>query len=360
MLAGKPLIAHSYAALTGHPAVDDVLVVIGPGQQAALEEAIGRVPFVVGGVRRQDSVRIGLDALNANPPMFVLIHDAARPFVPSDVVDRLLEPLQCYEGALPALPVFDTLVRWEGGEIGLAGMIGETVPRENLYRVQTPQAFIFDAVRAAHRIWPDDEAATDDGQMVRDTGHEVILVQGDEMLEKITYPADFAAAEARLLRRTTVRVGTGFDVHRLAEGEQLWLCGVRIESERGLAGHSDADVALHAVVDAVLGACGAGDIGQHFPPSDPQWRGAPSSKFLEHAVTLARDAGYRVGNVDLTLICEAPKIGPHRDAMRARLAGLLGVGIPAVNVKATTTERLGFTGRGEGIAAQAVATLVPL
>ena len=220
--------------------------------------------------------------------------------------------------------------------------------------MQTPQAFRYSEILAAHRAWQGEATAGDDAQVARAAGLEVALVGGDERLRKLTFAEDFVDAPL------APRIGTGLDVHRLAEGEELWLCGVRIEHERGLSGHSDADVGLHAVVDAVLGAAAAGDIGQHFPPSDPQWRGAPSSRFVEHAVALARAAGFSVGNVDVTLICEAPKIGPHRDAMRARLADLLGVGIEAVNVKATTTERLGFTGRGEGIAAQAVATLVPL
>jgi 2-C-methyl-D-erythritol 4-phosphate cytidylyltransferase/2-C-methyl-D-erythritol 2,4-cyclodiphosphate synthase len=233
-------------------------------------------------------------------------------------------------------------------------MMAGSAERETLRRVQTPQAFRYDAILSAHRRWTDAATAGDDAQVARAAGLAVALVDGDERLRKLTFAEDFV--DALPLPRT----GTGFDVHRLAEGEELWLCGIRLPYERGLAGHSDADVALHAVVDAVLGAAGAGDIGQHFPPSDPQWRSAPSSRFVEHAVRLARDAGLRVGNVDLTIICEAPKIGPHRDAMRARLAELLGVAIEAVNVKATTTERLGFAGRGEGIAAQAVATLVPL
>jgi 2-C-methyl-D-erythritol 4-phosphate cytidylyltransferase/2-C-methyl-D-erythritol 2,4-cyclodiphosphate synthase len=220
-------------------------------------------------------------------------------------------------------------------------------------RVQTPQAFRFANIIAAHRSWQGEPTAGDDAQVARAAGLAVALVEGDERLRKLTFAEDFMDTPAP-------RTGTGFDVHRLAAGEELWLCGIRIDSDRGLAGHSDADVGLHAVVDALLGACGAGDIGMHFPPTDPQWRGAPSSQFASHAVELARKAGFAIGNVDLTLICEAPKIGPHRDAMRARLAELLSIGIEAVNVKATTTERLGFTGREEGIAAQAVATLVPL
>jgi 2-C-methyl-D-erythritol 4-phosphate cytidylyltransferase/2-C-methyl-D-erythritol 2,4-cyclodiphosphate synthase len=246
------------------------------------------------------------------------------------------------------LPVVDSLAEAKDG------LMAGAADREALRRVQTPQAFRYDAILSAHRCWTGAATASDDAQVARSAGLAVALVEGDERLRKLTFAEDFMDA------LPFPRTGTGFDVHRLADGEELWLCGVRIAHHRGLAGHSDADVALHAVVDAVLGAAGAGDIGQHFPPSDPQWRGAPSSRFVAHAVALAREAGYAIGNVDLTIICEAPKIGPHRDAMRARLAELVGVAIEAVNVKATTTEQLGFAGRGEGIAAQAVATLVPL
>lgn len=229
--------------------------------------------------------------------------------------------------------------------------MGEPADREALRRVQTPQAFRYQAILAAHKSWQNEPNAGDDAQVAQAAGIEVVLVEGDEALRKLTYATDFAVAES------PVRVGTGYDVHRLAEGEELWLCGVRIEHDRGLAGHSDADVAIHAIVDAILGAIGAGDIGQHFPPSDPQWRGARSDRFLVHAAKLAVDAGYRVGNIDVTIICEAPKIGPHRGEMRTRLAEILGVDITRISVKATTTEKLGFTGRSEGIAAQAVATL---
>ncbi|HEX4847634.1 MAG TPA: 2-C-methyl-D-erythritol 2,4-cyclodiphosphate synthase, partial [Novosphingobium sp.] len=224
--------------------------------------------------------------------------------------------------------------------------------REELRRVQTPQAFRYPAILAAHRSWSGLPDAGDDAQVARAAGLAVALVDGDEALHKLTFASDFGAAAP------AVRIGTGYDVHRLAEGEELWLCGVKIDHPRGLAGHSDADVAIHALVDAILGAIGSGDIGSHFPPSDPQWKGASSERFLTHAVKLAAEVGYRIGNVDVTIICEAPKIGPHREAMRARLAELLGTGIEAVSVKATTTERLGFTGRGEGIAAQAAATLL--
>jgi 2-C-methyl-D-erythritol 4-phosphate cytidylyltransferase/2-C-methyl-D-erythritol 2,4-cyclodiphosphate synthase len=305
------------------------------------------VQLVAGGETRQQSAKLALESLADAAPDAVLIHDAARPDCPRAVVERLLGALSSHAGAIPVLPIVDSLAQTDGE------LMGPSAPREILRRVQTPQAFRFADILAAHRAWQGERAAGDDAQVARAAGLEIALVEGDEKLRKLTLPDDFQ-------EQPFPRTGTGFDVHRLVEGEELWLCGVRIAHDRGLAGHSDADVALHAVVDAILGACGAGDIGLHFPPSDPQWRGAPSCRFVEHAVELAGEAGYRIGNIDLTIICEAPKIGPYRDAMRARLGELLGVGIAAVNVKATTSERLGFTGRGEGIAAQAVATLVPL
>jgi 2-C-methyl-D-erythritol 4-phosphate cytidylyltransferase/2-C-methyl-D-erythritol 2,4-cyclodiphosphate synthase len=312
--------------------------------------------FVHGGETRQESVRNGLEAMQDLPARWVLIHDAARPDMPPEVFDRLMHAIRKKpgaHGAVPVLPIIDSLVTADGP------FLSGREDRERLRRVQTPQAFRYLDILRAHRAWEGPPNATDDAQVALAHRLKVALVAGDERLRKLTLPEDFDEFPFPPKPKHP-RIGTGFDVHRLAEGEELWLCGVRLEHERGLAGHSDADVALHAVVDAILGAVGAGDIGQHFPPGDPQWRGAPSSRFVEHAVALAREGGYGIGNVDITVICEAPKIGPHRDAMRTRLAELLGVGISAVNVKATTTERLGFTGRGEGIAAQAVAVLVPL
>jgi 2-C-methyl-D-erythritol 4-phosphate cytidylyltransferase / 2-C-methyl-D-erythritol 2,4-cyclodiphosphate synthase len=347
LLGGRPMIAHSHAVLKAHPAIDEVLVVIGEGQDAALETALGPVRFVIGGATRRESVRNGLEALEAD---HVLIHDAARPFVPVAVVDALLEALKADEGATPALPLADTLARGDAA-------LGDTVPRDGLVRVQTPQAFRLAAILAAHRAWPEDREATDDAQMLRHAGHDVAIVPGDPALEKITHAADFAAAEARLAAAMRVRTAQGFDVHRFAAGEQLWLGGVLIPHSHGLAGHSDADVALHAITDALLGTIGAGDIGMHFPPSDPEWRGAASARFLEHAAGLVAARGGIIDFIDLTLICEAPKIGPHRDAIRASIAALLRVPADRISVKATTTERLGFTGRGEGMAAQAVATI---
>jgi 2-C-methyl-D-erythritol 4-phosphate cytidylyltransferase/2-C-methyl-D-erythritol 2,4-cyclodiphosphate synthase len=326
-----------------------VLVVIGAGQESELEAALGPCPVVIGGVTRRESVLNGLEALAGDPPARVLIHDAARPFVPVRVVDALLAALDGHDGAVPALAVADTLARSDNG-------LGETVPRANLIRVQTPQAFRFDAVLAAHRGWPADEEATDDAQMVRRHGGSVALVEGDSALDKLTVPADLAAAEARLARGRT-RSATGYDVHRLIAGEELWLGGVHIPHDKGLSGHSDADVALHALTDALLGTIAAGDIGTHFPPSDPKWRGADSAQFLAHAASLIAARGGTIDFIDLTLICEEPKIGPHREAMRARIATLLALTPDQVSIKATTSERLGFTGRGEGIAAQAIATV---
>ncbi|RSV40464.1 bifunctional 2-C-methyl-D-erythritol 4-phosphate cytidylyltransferase/2-C-methyl-D-erythritol 2,4-cyclodiphosphate synthase [Sphingomonas sp. ABOLE] len=351
LLGGKPLLAYAHHALSSHPKIGAVLTVIGEGQEALLEAALGTTPFVTGGATRRESVRNGLEALLAGGFTHVLIHDAARPFLPARVIDDLLTSLDAEGGAIPALPVADTLVRGEGARIG------DTVPRDDLYRVQTPQAFSFDAILDAHRRWPAEQEATDDAQMLRAFGGQVALVPGDPMLEKITHPADFAAAETRLAAAMRVRTATGYDVHRFAEGEALWLGGVRIPHSKGLSGHSDADVALHAITDALLGTIGAGDIGMHFPPSDPQWRGAASARFLEHAASLVAAEGGILDFIDVTLICEAPKIGPHREAIRASIAAILGLDPGQVSVKATTTERLGFTGRGEGMAAQAVATV---
>jgi 2-C-methyl-D-erythritol 4-phosphate cytidylyltransferase/2-C-methyl-D-erythritol 2,4-cyclodiphosphate synthase len=249
------------------------------------------------------------------------------------------------------LPVVDTLAAT--ANTGL----GATIPRDGLVRVQTPQAFRLDSVRGAHAAWPDDMEATDDAQMLRAIGLAVATVEGSPMLDKLTYPADLAAAENRLACSLVSRSGLGFDVHGFADGSGVWLGGILIPHDRALAGHSDADVALHALTDALLGAIGAGDIGSHFPPSDPRWRGAASDRFLLHAASLIDRAGGRIDHVDLTIICEEPKVGPHRPAMRSRIAALLRLKESQVSVKATTTERLGFTGRREGIAAQAIATV---
>ena len=352
-IAGKAVLAHAHEAIAGHGAIDAVFVVVADGQQHVARALLGdEVQVVAGADSRRGSVRAGLEAIDAaGGADIVLIHDAARPFLPAAVVDRLLEALADSEGAIPTLPVADTLVREDGGTMA------DTVERAQLHRVQTPQAFRFATILAAHRAWDEARDATDDAQILRASGHDVMLVQGDERLEKLTYRQDFARAEALLAPAYMTRVGMGYDVHRLAPGEPLWLGGVLVPHDRGLAGHSDADVALHAMVDAMLGALADGDIGSHFPPSDPQWRGAPSDRFLAYARDRVTARGGRIDHVDLTIICEAPKIGPHRDAMRARIAAILDVPIERVSVKATTTERLGFAGRREGIAAQAVATL---
>jgi 2-C-methyl-D-erythritol 4-phosphate cytidylyltransferase/2-C-methyl-D-erythritol 2,4-cyclodiphosphate synthase len=347
-VGGKALLAHALDALR-HPRIDEVRVVIGPGQEELYRGAVGerRLPApVVGGAERQDSVLQGLQAIEGAD--VVLIHDAARAFLPAAVIDRLLDALETSDGAVPVLPVVDTLARAEG-------MLGDRVTRENLVRVQTPQAFRFEAILAAHRAWSG--SATDDAQVARAAGLSVETVEGDAMLEKLTYEADFAQWEERLRARMVSRTGMGFDVHAFEPGDGLWMGGILIPHVRGLKGHSDADVVLHAITDALLGAIGEGDIGQHFPPSDPQWRGAASSRFVEHARGLIEARGGRIDHVDATVICEAPKVGPHRDAMRIRLAELLGLPLPRVSIKATTSERLGFTGRGEGIAAQAIATV---
>ena len=351
-IAGKPMLVHAVEALSAHPAIDSIMMVIGAGQESAVRALLPNQPFVQGADSRRGSVRAGLEAIAAaGGADLVLIHDAARPFLPASVIDRLIAALDDAPGAIPVLPVADTLVR------NAAGNAGEVVDRDGLLRVQTPQAFRFDAILSAHRNWDSNREATDDAQMAREAGHAIILVPGDERLEKLTYPQDFARAEARLGVQRSTRVGMGYDVHRLAAGEELWLGGVQIAHDHGLAGHSDADVALHAIVDAILGALAEGDIGSHFPPSDPQWRGAASSRFLEYARDRVSARGGLVEHIDLTIICEAPKIGPHRDAIRACISEILGIALDRVSVKATTTERLGFAGRREGIAAQAVATL---
>ena len=353
VIAGKTVLAHAHEALASHDAIDGVVVVVAAGQQDLAQALLGEdVQVVVGADSRRGSVHAGLEAIAAaGGADIVLIHDAARPFLPPVVVDRLLDALMDKDGAIPILPVADTLVR------GADGFMENTVDRAQLHRVQTPQAFRFPAILAAHRTWDTAHDATDDAQILRACGHDVILVQGDERLNKLTYEQDFSRVQALLAPAFVTRVGMGYDVHRLAAGEPLWLGGVLVPHDRGLAGHSDADVALHAIVDAVLGALADGDIGSHFPPSDPQWRGASSDRFLAHAGDRVKAHQGRIDHIDLTIICEAPKIGPHREAMRARIAEILEVSIGQVSVKATTTERLGFAGRREGIAAQAVATL---
>ncbi|HEX8055350.1 MAG TPA: bifunctional 2-C-methyl-D-erythritol 4-phosphate cytidylyltransferase/2-C-methyl-D-erythritol 2,4-cyclodiphosphate synthase [Novosphingobium sp.] len=345
---GKPVVRHSVEALA-RAGVAPIVVVIPEGGEDLARSALAGIDvrLVIGGKTRQESVRNGLEALDQDRPDLVLIHDAARPGLSPAVIARLQVALTTQNGAIPVLSVVDSLTHVSGD------MMGQPADRAQFRRVQTPQAFRFPAILAAHRTWTGQADAGDDAQVAQAAGIAVALVEGDEALHKLTFAEDFGGDAA-----PAVRIGTGYDVHRLAAGYELWLCGIKIEHDQGLEGHSDADVAIHALVDALLGAIGAGDIGQHFPPSDPQWRGASSDRFLTHAVQLAAEAGYAVGNVDLTIICEAPKIGPHREAMRARLAELLGVDIGVVSVKATTTEKLGFTGRGEGIAAEAATVLI--
>lgn len=344
-VAGRPAIVHAVAALT--PLVDDIVLVIHPDDEAlvaALPELAG-LPRIHGGATRRESVARGLAAVAGDA--IVLVHDAARPFLPAEVAARLVQAVEAgAAGAVPVLPVADSLVR-----------AGVTVDRAGLMRVQTPQAFRADILRAAHAGWREAEEPTDDAAMVRALGHAVVEVAGDERLAKLTTAADFALAEARLGAALIGRTGMGFDVHRFGPGDHVWLCGVRIAHDRGLVGHSDADVGLHALVDALLGGLGDGDIGSHFPPSDPRWKGAASHLFVTHAVDLVAARGGIIDHVDLTIICEAPKVGPHRAAMRSRVAELLRVREGRVSIKASTTEKLGFTGRGEGMAAQAVATL---
>ena len=345
---GKPVLRHSVEALMEQGA-QRIVIAIPEGAVNLAEAALSgldRVETIFGGETRQLSVSRALESLANEAPDSVLIHDAARPDLPAEVTERLLASLGDHEGAIPVLPVVDSLA------VDRDGLMDGTADREPLKRVQTPQAFRFASILAAHRAWKGELTAGDDAQVLRGAGKSVALVPGHELLAKLTFAEDFTPMTPQ------IRTGLGYDVHRLVTGEELWLGGVRIEHDKGLSGHSDADVALHALTDALLGAIGDGDIGSHFPPSDPQWKGARSSQFLEHAAKLVAAQGYAVGNVDLTIICEEPKIGPHRPAMRQRIADLLGVDIDRVSVKATTTERLGFTGRGEGIAAQAIATLI--
>jgi len=340
---GKPVVRHSVERLVSAGCAP-VIVCIPQGAENIAAQALAGLPvqFVTGGATRQLSVRAGLETLAADAPERVLIHDAARPILPRAVIDRLVAALASASGAIPVLPVVDSLCLADGTPADRAAM----------RRVQTPQVFRYAEIRAAHDAWNGLAEAGDDAQVAQAAGLSVALVEGDEALHKLTFGSDFAPA------LQPFRIGTGYDVHRLTEGEELWLCGIKVEHSHGLAGHSDADVAIHALVDALLGAVAAKDIGAHFPPSDPQWKGAASGQFLAHAAALVRGAGYEIGNVDLTIICEAPKIGPHRDAMRRQLAEVLGVDMDAVSVKATTTEGLGAAGRREGIAAQAVATVI--
>jgi len=352
-LAGKPVARWSLEALLKAGA-RHVAVVIPKGDEAAAAQAFAGLEgwsAVAGGAERFDSVRAGLASVARFEPDAVLIHDAARPFVTGNVIQALLEALGAADGAVPALPAVDTLKR-RNAEGAL-----ETTDRTGLMRAQTPQAFRFDALMRCVATWPAGESPTDDAQVLERAGRVVATTPGDARLFKLTYPEDFEMAEALAAAQRRTRIGQGFDVHAFEDGDHVWLCGVKIAHGRSLAGHSDADVGLHALTDALLGAIGEGDIGDHFPPTDPKWKGADSAVFLRHAASLITARGGRIVNADVTLVCEAPKIKPHRAAMRARVAELLGVSIDQVSVKATTTEGLGFTGRREGVAAQAVAAV---
>ena len=344
-LGGRPVVAHALDAFAGMLR----LLVIHPGDRALAERF--DVELVEGGASRTASVRAALEALAGRGVTRVLIHDGARPLVSDVVIRRVLAALDGHKGAAPALPVTDAL--WAGA----AGLVSGARDRTGLFRAQTPQGFHFDAILAAHRAHQGD--AADDVAVARAAGLEVAIVEGCEANLKLTWPGDFARAEAILKERAMdVRLGNGFDVHAFCPGTHVWLCGVKVPHDKGLLGHSDADVGMHALTDAIYGALAEGDIGLHFPPSDPQWRGAASRIFLAHAVERVRAQGFRLTHVDVTLICERPKIGPHALAMRAVLAQILGIEAERVSVKATTSERLGFTGREEGIAALATATLV--
>jgi 2-C-methyl-D-erythritol 4-phosphate cytidylyltransferase/2-C-methyl-D-erythritol 2,4-cyclodiphosphate synthase len=353
LLGGKPVARWSAEALLAAGA-DPLVVVIaadcGPLARQALD-GLSAV-FITGGATRAASVRAGLDAVSAQaaPESAVLIHDAARPFLDGKTIAGLLTALDGADAALPAVPVADTLKRQgEGG--------ATTVSRDGLWRAQTPQAFRLGALNAAHAAWTGESPPTDDAAVIEAAGGRIVLSPGDPMLMKLTYPEDFEMAERLAGGQRLTRIGQGFDAHTFGPGDHVTLCGVQIPHDQGLVGHSDADAGLHALTDALLGAIGEADIGEHFPPSDPQWRGASSDRFLLHAADLIRGRGGRIINVDVTLICEAPKVKPHRAAMRERIAVLLGLPLTCVSVKATTTEGMGFTGRREGLAAQAVVSV---
>ena len=348
-LREKPVIWHTFNALQGH--VDEVVVVLHPDDQARWAAlGLDAAHVVTGGATRDASVRAGLAALAANPPAKVLIHDAARPLVSAAIITDVIAALDHHAGAAPAIAVTDAL--WTGVE----GFVSGSRDRSGLFRAQTPQGFHYAAIVSAHdqRTGP----AVDDVEVARGAGLDVAIVAGEEHNLKITTHDDFSRAANMLGHDMDVRCGNGYDVHRFGDGDHVWLCGVKVPHGRGLQGHSDADVGMHAVTDAIYGALGMGDIGQHFPPSDAQWKGAASHIFLTHAVQLATTNGFKISNIDCTLVCEFPKIGPHQPAMKSALARITGLDTDRISVKATTSERLGFTGREEGIAAIATATLV--
>ncbi|MGE0829228.1 MAG: bifunctional 2-C-methyl-D-erythritol 4-phosphate cytidylyltransferase/2-C-methyl-D-erythritol 2,4-cyclodiphosphate synthase [Hyphomonadaceae bacterium] len=351
-LGGRSVLRWSLDALSSMRCV----AVIEPTHAALFKEAAGglEVEWVAGGATRTESVRAGLAALAARPPEIVLIHDAARPGLRPAMIEALIGPLKRGEAAAtaPALPIADALK-----QANADGAVMGEAPREALWRVQTPQAFRYGAIKAAYDALPAGAVHDDDLAVACAAGHKALLTPGDIALSKITHPEDFAIMERLLAPQPLVCVGTGFDAHRFGPGDHVTLCGVKIAHTKGIVGHSDADVGWHALTDALLGAIGNGDIGAHFPPSDPQWKGASSEIFLRRAAQLVGEGGGRIAHVDVTLICERPKIGPHRDAMRARTAEVLGLPLARVSVKATTTEAMGFTGREEGMAAQASASV---
>jgi 2-C-methyl-D-erythritol 4-phosphate cytidylyltransferase / 2-C-methyl-D-erythritol 2,4-cyclodiphosphate synthase len=354
ILAGQALLRHSVERMAAHPRIDGVRVVFHPADRDLYDAAVAGLDLlqpVPGGAARQDSARLGLESLEALAPSRVLIHDAARPFIGHVVIDRVLDALGEAPGAVPALPIADTVKRGENG------FITDTLDRAGLWRVQTPQGFDYRAILAAHRSVAGMEL-TDDAAVAEHAGLAVRLVEGAEANFKVTTTEDFLRAEKLATPNSgDYRTGQGFDVHAFGPGDHIWLCGLKVPHDRGLVGHSDVDVGLHALTDAILGALGAGDIGMHFPPGDPKWRNAPSHLFLRHAADLVAQAKGRIVHVDVTLICEAPRVGPHRAAMVARVAEILGLSPDRVSIKATTTEKLGFLGRGEGMGAQAIATL---
>ena len=350
-IAGKAVLAHAVDALLGHPRIDAVRVVIGRDQHGLAARALGDLavgPLIEGCATRSESVANGLRQVETS---HVLVHDAARPFCPPAVIDRLIEALLETDAAVPVLPVPDTVSR------AVDGRLSQAVSRDQLVRVQTPQAFKTSLLQAFMVEASATSTFTDEASLVRENGGAVATVEGDASLEKLTTPQDWKRAEDRMGTAMISRTGMGYDVHAFAGDGPIMLGGIEVAHDRGLAGHSDADVLLHAITDALLGAAGMGDIGEHFPPTDDRWKGASSDRFLAHAARLVREAGGIIDHVDATVICEAPKVGPHRPAIRARIAQILDLPERRVSVKATTTEKLGFTGRREGMACQAVATI---
>lgn len=350
LLAGRSVAAHAMERFATHPDISELVLVLHPDDMDTNHWP--REPaatIVAGGDTRAASVRAGLGAVSKGIT-HVLIHDAARPMVTAALIDRVLDGLRQGDGAAPAVAVTDTL--WQGTD----GQVAGVQDRTGLWRAQTPQGFALPPLLAAHAASTGTE--TDDVAVARAAGLDVRIVAGDEDNIKITGPNDIARAETKMRHQMDIRTGNGYDVHRFGDGDHVWLCGVQVPHHRSLQGHSDADVGMHAVTDAIYGALGRGDIGQHFPPSDLQWKGTQSHVFLEHAVALAGKHGYRISNADCTLVCEHPKIGPHQAAMKAVMAAYMGLDSDRISVKATTSERLGFTGREEGIASIATVTLV--